>query len=136
MEERRRFLNDQEHMLRLFEKPDPSHINENETPHRHARFESGGTTTVSRQGRPKMVSGSPDILTSVEGLYDRDPSEPGRAVHRRNRGRVREPRIHQEHQANWAARQLTKCWRPIWAKTGSRRIIADGINRTVRFRPF
>ncbi|MEH6648243.1 glutamate 5-kinase [Sulfitobacter sp.] len=75
MEERRRFLNIKNTMLRLFENDIMPIINENDTiATRDLRV--GDNDRLSAKVAQMVEADELIILTSVEGLYDRDPSDP------------------------------------------------------------
>ena len=76
MEERRRFLNIKNTMLRLFENGILPIINENDSvATRDLRV--GDNDRLSAKVAQMVEADLLVILTSVDGLYDRDPSEPG-----------------------------------------------------------
>ncbi|MGZ9810524.1 glutamate 5-kinase [Pseudoroseicyclus sp. H15] len=76
MEERRRFLNIKNTMMRLFENDIMPIINENDSiATRDLRV--GDNDRLSAKVAQMVEADHLIILTSVEGLYDRDPSEPG-----------------------------------------------------------
>ncbi|MEY8117913.1 glutamate 5-kinase [Falsihalocynthiibacter sp. BN13B15] len=75
MEERRRFLNIKNTMLRLFENDIMPIINENDSvATRDLRV--GDNDRLSAKVAQMVQADLLVILTSVEGLYDRDPSDP------------------------------------------------------------
>lgn len=75
MEERRRFLNIKNTMLRLFENDILPIINENDSiATRDLRV--GDNDRLSAKVAQMVEADELIILTSVEGLYDRDPSDP------------------------------------------------------------
>ncbi|WP_458790698.1 glutamate 5-kinase [Yoonia sp. MH D7] len=75
MEERRRFLNIKNTMLRLFENDIMPIINENDSiATRDLRV--GDNDRLSAKVAQMVEADELIILTSVEGLYDRDPSDP------------------------------------------------------------
>jgi glutamate 5-kinase len=75
MEERRRFLNIKNTMLRLFENDILPIINENDSiATRDLRV--GDNDRLSAKVAQMVEADALIILTSVEGLYDRDPSDP------------------------------------------------------------
>jgi len=75
MEERRRFLNIKNTMLRLFENDIMPIINENDTiATRELRV--GDNDRLSAKVAQMVEADELIILTSVDGLYDRDPSDP------------------------------------------------------------
>lgn len=75
MEERRRFLNIKNTMLRLFENDIMPVINENDSiATRDLRV--GDNDRLSAKVAQMVQADLLVILTSVEGLYDRDPSDP------------------------------------------------------------
>ncbi|MBS1303208.1 glutamate 5-kinase [Loktanella sp. SALINAS62] len=75
MEERRRFLNIKNTMLRLFENDIMPIINENDTiATRDLRV--GDNDRLSAKVAQMVEADKLIILTSVDGLYDRDPSDP------------------------------------------------------------
>ncbi len=76
MEERRRFLNIKNTLFRLFENGIMPIINENDSiTTRDLRV--GDNDRLSAKVAQMVGADVLIILTSVEGLYDRDPSEPG-----------------------------------------------------------
>ena len=76
MENRRRFLNIKNTMMRLFENDILPIINENDSvATRDLRV--GDNDRLSAKVAQMIDADHLVILTSVEGLYDRDPSEPG-----------------------------------------------------------
>ena len=76
MEERRRFLNIKNTMLRLFENQILPIINENDSIATRD-LKVGDNDRLSAKVAQMVEADHLIILTSVEGLYDRDPSEPG-----------------------------------------------------------
>jgi glutamate 5-kinase len=76
MEERRRFLNIKNTMLRLFESDILPIINENDSVATHD-LRVGDNDRLSAKVAQMVEADLLIILTSVEGLYDRDPSDPG-----------------------------------------------------------
>jgi glutamate 5-kinase len=76
MEERRRFLNIKNTMLRLFENNILPIINENDSI-ATTDLKVGDNDRLSAKVAQMIEADQLIILTSVEGLYDRDPSEPG-----------------------------------------------------------
>ena len=76
MEERRRFLNIKNTMLRLFENQILPIINENDSIATR-ELKVGDNDRLSAKVAQMVEADHLIILTSVEGLYDRDPSEPG-----------------------------------------------------------
>lgn len=76
MEERRRFLNIKNTMLRLFESDILPIINENDSIATHD-LRVGDNDRLSAKVAQMINADLLIILTSVEGLYDRDPAEPG-----------------------------------------------------------
>ena len=76
MEERRRFLNIKNTMLRLFENQILPIINENDSIATRDLI-VGDNDRLSSKVAQMVEADHLIILTSVEGLYDRDPSEPG-----------------------------------------------------------
>ena len=76
MEERRRFLNIKNTMLRLFENQILPIINENDSIATRD-LQVGDNDRLSAKVAQMVEADHLIILTSVEGLYDRDPSEPG-----------------------------------------------------------
>lgn len=76
MEERRRFLNIKNTMLRLFENGIMPIINENDSVATRD-LKVGDNDRLSAKVAQMVEAEHLIILTSVEGLYDRDPSEPG-----------------------------------------------------------
>ena len=76
MEDRRRFLNIKNTMLRLFESDILPIINENDSIATHD-LRVGDNDRLSAKVAQMINADLLIILTSVEGLYDRDPSEPG-----------------------------------------------------------
>ncbi|MFU1607061.1 glutamate 5-kinase [Sulfitobacter pontiacus] len=76
MEERRRFLNIKNTMLRLFENQILPIINENNSIATRD-LKVGDNDRLSAKVAQMVEADHLIILTSVEGLYDRDPSEPG-----------------------------------------------------------
>jgi glutamate 5-kinase len=75
MEDRRRFLNIKNTMLRLFENNIMPIINENDSiTTRELRV--GDNDRLSAKVAQMVEADELIILTSVEGLYDRDPSDP------------------------------------------------------------
>ena len=75
MEERRRFLNIKNTMLRLFESDIMPIINENDSVATHD-LRVGDNDRLSAKVAQMVEADVLVILTSVEGLYDRDPSDP------------------------------------------------------------
>jgi len=76
MEDQRRFLNIKNTMMRLFENDIMPIINENDSvATRDLRV--GDNDRLSAKVAQMVEADVLVILTSVEGLYDRDPSEPG-----------------------------------------------------------
>lgn len=76
MEERRRFLNIKNTLFRLFENGIMPIINENDSiATRDLRV--GDNDRLSAKVAQMVAADVLIILTSVDGLYDRDPSEPG-----------------------------------------------------------
>jgi glutamate 5-kinase len=76
MEDRRRFLNIKNTMMRLFENDIMPIINENDSvATRDLRV--GDNDRLSAKVAQMVEADMLVILTSVEGLYDRNPSEPG-----------------------------------------------------------
>ncbi|WP_371154248.1 glutamate 5-kinase [Jannaschia sp. 2305UL9-9] len=76
MEDRRRFLNIKNTMLRLFENDIMPIINENDSvATRDLRV--GDNDRLSAKVAQMVEADELIILTSVDGLYDRDPSDPG-----------------------------------------------------------
>lgn len=76
MEDRRRFLNIKNTMMKLFENDILPIINENDSvATRDLRV--GDNDRLSAKVAQMVEADLLVILTSVEGLYDRDPSEPG-----------------------------------------------------------
>ncbi len=75
MEERRRFLNIKNTMLRLFENNIMPIINENDSIATHD-LRVGDNDRLSAKVAQMVEADVLVILTSVEGLYDRDPSDP------------------------------------------------------------
>ncbi|SDZ60094.1 glutamate 5-kinase [Jannaschia faecimaris] len=75
MEERRRFLNIKNTMLRLFENDILPIINENDSVATHD-LRVGDNDRLSAKVAQMVQADLLVILTSVEGLYDRDPSDP------------------------------------------------------------
>ena len=76
MEERRRFLNIKNTMLRLSENQILPIINENDSIATRD-LKVGDNDRLSAKVAQMVEADHLIILTSVEGLYDRDPSEPG-----------------------------------------------------------
>ena len=76
MEERRRFLNIKNTMLRLFENDILPIINENDSVATRD-LKVGDNDRLSAKVAQMVEADHLIILTSVEGLYDRDPSEEG-----------------------------------------------------------
>ncbi|MFT5626746.1 MAG: glutamate 5-kinase [Lentimonas sp.] len=75
MEERRRFLNIKNTMSRLFESGIMPIINENDSVATHD-LRVGDNDRLSAKVAQMIEADVLIILTSVEGLYDRDPSDP------------------------------------------------------------
>jgi len=75
MEERRRFLNIKNTMSRLFESDIMPIINENDSVATHD-LRVGDNDRLSAKVAQMIEADVLIILTSVEGLYDRDPSDP------------------------------------------------------------
>ena len=75
MEDRRRFLNIKNTMMRLFENDIVPIINENDSVATHD-LRVGDNDRLSAKVAQMVQADLLVILTSVEGLYDRDPSDP------------------------------------------------------------
>jgi len=76
MEERRRFLNIRNTILRLFDRNVVPIVNENDTVTTE-ELRVGDNDRLAAKVAQMIQADHLVILTSVEGLYDRDPSEPG-----------------------------------------------------------